>query len=188
MHDTDTLIRRHRLHVDAYHQMGAAGIFSPDDRVELLNGEVIDLAPIGPDHAAAVDALNEALVTACGAAASVSTQSSVRLDQFSEPEPDFSVSRRRADRYRTARPTPADILLLVEVSDSSLRYDRVVKLAAYARAGVPEYWIVDLRRRVVDVHRDPSGDFYATVTTHGPTDTITLAMAAISVSLDGVFG
>jgi Uma2 family endonuclease len=144
---------------------------------------------IGQDNIATVNGLAHALVMACGDQAIVSVQNPARLDRFSEPQPDVTLFRPRADNYRTReRPGPADVLLLVEVADSSLRYDRAVKLPLYARAGIGEVWIVDLRRRVVDVHRTPAGDGYATVATHGPEDTVTLALAPeIAVALRRVF-
>jgi Uma2 family endonuclease len=189
MDDADLVLTRHRLNVDDYYRMAEAGILGEDDRVELIDGELIDMAPIGQDHAATVNGLAHALFLACGDRAIVSVQNPARLDRFSEPQPDVTLFRPRADNYRTgARPGPADVLLLVEVADSSLRYDRAVKLPLYARAGIGEVWIVDLRRRVVDVHRTPAGNEYTTVETHGPDDTLTLALAPeIAVALHRVF-
>lgn len=190
MDDTDLVLTRHRLDVDAYYRMAEVGILGEDDRVELIDGELIDMAPIGQDHAATVNKLTRALVMAFGEQAIVSVQNPVRLNRFNEPQPDFAVFRPRADFYATGeRPGPSDTLLVIEVADSSLRYDRAVKLPLYARAGIAEVWIVDLRRRVVDVHRAPAGDGYATVETHGPDDTVTLALAPdIAVVLHRVFG
>ncbi len=189
MDDADLLLTRHRLNVDDYHRMAEAGILGEDDRVELIDGDLIDMAPIGQDHAATVNGLTRVLVMACGDRAIVSIQNPARLDRFNEPQPDVTLFRPRADNYRTgAPPGPADVLLLVEVSDSTLRYDRAVKLPLYARAGIGEVWIVDLRRRVVDVHRTPAGNEYTTVETHGPDATVTLALAPeIRVELGGVF-
>ncbi len=190
MDDTDIVPARHRLNVDEYHRMGEAGILHEDDRVELIDGELIDMAPIGQDHAATVNRLTRALVMAFGEQAIVSVQNPVRLNRFNEPRPDFAVFRPRADFYATGeRPGPADTLLVIEVADSSLRYDRGVKLPLYARSGIPEVWIVDLRRRMVDVHRAPGEDGYATVETHGPDDTMTLVLAPeIAVGLRQILG
>lgn len=188
MNDVATLPARHKLSVDAYERMIQVGIFGKEDRVELIEGELIDMAPIGQGHAAIVDGLNEALVLACVGRAIVSPQNPVRLDGLSQPQPDFAVLRRRADFYATQRPGPADILLLVEVADTSARFDRTVKLSLYARIGIAEYWIVDLKRRVVDVHREPAGDAYAVTATHRPGDQVALALAPdIIVKLDLVF-
>ena len=180
---------RHRLTVDDYYRMAEAGILGEADRVELIDGEIIDMAPIGQDHAATVNGLNRTLIMVCGDHGIVSVQNPLRLDRFNEPEPDFVVFRPRADFYRTgARPGPADALLVVEVADSSLRHDRLVKLPMYARAGVAEVWIVDLRRRTVDVHRNPGPDGYAALETLGAGDSVTLVLApAIAVALRRVF-
>ena len=189
MDDTGLAPARHRLDVDDYHRMGEAGILHEDDRVELIDGELIDMAPIGQDHAATVNGLNRILVMAFGERAIVSVQNPVRLNRFSEPQPDFAVFRPRADDYRTGEPPgPSDTLLVVEVADSSLRYDRTVKLPLYARAGIPEVWIIDLKRRVLEAHRQPGPDGYAAMQTHGPGDTVTPALAPeIAVALRRVF-
>ena len=139
MDDADLVPTRHRLTVDDYYRMAEAGILGEDDRVELIDGELIDMASVGPDHIATVNGLTSVLVMACRDRAIVSVQNLARLDRFSEPQPDVTLFRPRADNYRTgARPGPADVLLLVEVADSSLRYDRAVKLPLYARAGIGE--------------------------------------------------
>ena len=189
MDDTDLVLTRHRLNVDDYHRMAETGILGEDDRVELIDGELIDMAPIGQDHAGTVDVLTRALVMACGERAIVRVRNPLRLDRLNEPQPDVAILRPREDFYRRGEPPgPADVLLVVEVADSSLRYDRRVKLPLYARAGIGEVWIVDLRRRVVDVHRTPAGDGYATIETHGPEDIVTLALApGIAVGLRRVF-
>ena len=164
--DNVALITRHKLNVDQYYRMAEAGILGREHRVELIDGEIIDMAPIGQDHAGTVGGLNEALVLAFAGRAIVFVQNPVHLDDLNEPQPDFAVLRRRADFYRTGdRPGPADILLLIEVANSSLRFDREVKLLMYARAGVPEVWIVDLQQRVVDVHRAPRDGAYVEMTT-----------------------
>lgn len=189
MSAADDVLIRHKLDVDDYHRMGAAGILHEDDRIELIEGELIEMAPIGQDHAATVNELTEGLVLASVGRAIVSVQNPVRLDQFSEPQPDFAILRDKPHRYRGVPPMPADVLALIEVADSSLRYDRTVKLALYARAGIPEVWIVDLKRRVVDVHRMPGADGYADMTTYQPGDTIAPALdPEIRVALAGVFG
>ncbi len=185
MDGADLLPARHKLTVGDYHRMGEAGILAEGDHVELIDGEIIDMAPIGQDHAATVNKLNRALVMAFGDRAIVSVQNPVCLNQFNEPQPDFAVFRPRADFYATGeRPGPADTLVVIEVADSSLRYDRTVKLPLYARSDIPEVWIVDLRRRMVDVHRSPSGDGYMIQTSHGPDETIALSQAPeIAVAL-----
>ncbi len=190
MDDLAAAPARHRLNVDEYHRMAEAGIFGEGDRIELLDGDLIDMAPIGQGHAASVCELNEALFLACAGRAIISPQNPIRLDRSSEPQPDLAVLRRRADFYATGeRPGPADVLLLVEVADSSLRFDQNVKLPLYSRAGIAELWIVDLQRRVLYAYRNPDGDAYGEMTTHRPGDHIGLALAPeIIVKLDLVFG
>ena len=186
--DDAVVLTRHKLDVDGYYRMADAGILDPNARVELIDGEIIDMAPIGEDHAATVSGLTLALVRACGDLATVSPQNPVRLDRLNEPQPDFAMLRLRADRYRTEHPGPADVLLLVEVADSSLRFDRTIKLPLYAKAGIPELWIVDLEHRVLDAYRRPLGDEYSERTTHREGEILALSMApAIRVTLDRVF-
>ncbi len=180
---------RRKLDVFEYHRMGEAGILGPDERVELIEGELFDMAPIGQGHAAVVDGLTEVLLAACDRRASVRTRGPIRLDDHSEPQPDLAVLRRRADFYAGRMPGPADVLLLLEVADSSLRFDRTVKLPLYARAGIPEVWIVDVNRRLVEVHRAPAGSAYAGTATYQADGEIALAAAPeIVVRLDLVFG
>lgn len=190
MDDIGVLLRRHKLRVDAYDRMAGAGILGEHDRVELIDGEIIDMAPIGSDHAGTVNRLNEALVLAFAGRAIVSPQNPVRIDDFNEPQPDFAVLRRRADFYAAGeRPGPDDVLLLIEVADSSLRFDRTVKVPLYARAGIPEVWIVDLNRRVVEVHREPGDGRYAMVTMVQAGEGLNPALAPeVRVTLEQVFG
>ncbi len=170
MDDDAVMLTRHKLDVDAYSKLGEAGVLGQDDRVELLNGELIDMPPIGDDHMDAVNGLLETLVLPFSGRGIVSVQNPVKLDQYNVPQPDLAVFRYRADRYRTGgRPTPADVVVLIEVSDSSIRYDRTVKLPLYAAAGIAEYWIVDLGRRTLDVHREPVADGYSSVRSYGHT-------------------
>ncbi len=189
MDDAGVVPTRHKLDVDDYHRMADAGIFGEDDRIELIDGGLIDMAPIGQGHAAIVSGLNEALVLACAGRAIVWPQNPIRLDRSNEPQPDLAVLRRRANFYAAGeRPGPADVLLLIEVADNSLGFDRTVKLPLYARAGIAELWIVDVKRRVLDAYRGPRGDGYHEMTTHQPGDQLALALAPeITVRLDLMF-
>ena len=180
---------RHKLDVDQYYRIADAGVFGEEDRIELIDGDLIDMAPISQAHAAIVSALAEALFVACAGRAIVWPQNPIRLDRLSEPQPDLAVLRRLADFYSGERPGPADVLLLVEVADSSLRFDRTVKLPPYARAGIAELWIVDLRQRVLSAYRKPAGDGYAETTTHTSGDQLALVLAPeIVVRLDLILG
>ena len=156
-------VNRRRFTVDDYHRMGETGILSPTDRVELIDGEIVTKMTIGPRHAASVDRATRALVTRVDTSAIVRVQGSVRLDLFNEPEPDIVLLRPRADFYASAHPGPADVLLIVEIAESSIDYDRDIKTRVYAKAGVPEYWLVDLNDDVVHVHADPSNGIYRTL-------------------------
>jgi len=189
MDDVRELPARHRLDVDDYHRMGEAGIFGDNKRIELIDGELIDMAPIGQSHAAIVNRLNRTLVLTSGELAIVWPQNGIRLNQYSEPQPDLAILRYRADFYGAGEPPcPADVLLLIEVSDSSLAYDRGIKLPLYARAGIGEVWIVDVQGRVLDVHRKPVDDGYAETTTHRAGDVLALALVPeIVVRLDLLF-
>ena len=151
-----------RFTVDEYYKMAEAGILGEDDRVELIEGEIVEMAPIGPLHADAVEDLAELFVLRFADRAKVRSQNPVRLSQILEPEPDLVLLRPRDDFYASDDATFEDVLLIVEVADSSIQYDRQVKAPLYARSGVPEYWIVDLTRDHVAVHRDPTDAGYAT--------------------------
>ncbi len=163
MHQPDLLLPQHRLSVDDYHKMGEAGIFGPHERVELLEGRLIDMAPIGSDHAGTVIQLTDILNRTFSRLALVSPQNPIRLGRHSEPQPDFALLRRRADFYRTSHPEPQDVLLIIEVSDTSIRYDREIKLPLYSRHGIPEVWLLDLRNRQLEVYRQAGADGYAEV-------------------------
>lgn len=158
--DDAPVLRRRKLDVNEYHRMGEVGILGEDDRVELIDGELVEMAPIGSGHAGAVGSLNRVFVLAVGRHAVVWPQNPLRLDHLTEPQPDLLLLRRRADNYWSATPTQDDVLLLVEVADSSGPYDRSVKLPLYARHGVPEVWILDVEARTLEIHRKPSADGY----------------------------
>ncbi len=155
---------RHRLDVEAYYKMAEAGILKRPQHVELIDGEIIDMPAIGSPHAGIVKRLIRLFVPAAGeGTVAFSVQDPLRLDEFNEPEPDVVLLRPRADDYRTSHPTASDVLLLVEVSDTSLTYDRSVKLPLYAKFGIPEVWIVDIAGAAIDVHREPKDGEYATL-------------------------
>ncbi len=153
---------KRRFTVEEYHRMGEAGIFPEDDRVELIEGEIVQMSLIGRPHAFTVMMLNNLLVKAVGGRALVSPGNPVRLTRWTEPQPDLMLLRPDAD-YREEFVSPGHVLLLIEVADTSLAYDRGVKLRLYAQAGIPEVWIVDVEHERVEVHRDPAGERYRTV-------------------------
>ena len=158
-------LTRRRFTVDEYYGMARAGILGEDDRVELIDGEIVETAPIGPEHAGSVIGLNDLFMRQFGDRAQVSVQNPIRLDEHNEPEPDFALVRRRADSYRLAHPTPADILLVIEVADTTLATDRGIKMPLYARYAISEAWVIDLQHELVLVHREPAADGYRLVST-----------------------
>ncbi|CRI66605.1 conserved hypothetical protein [Thiocapsa sp. KS1] len=158
-----SLARVFRVSVTDYHRMGETGILGPDLRTELIDGEIVEMPPIGHPHAGTVNLLANRLKEAVGPHAVVAVQNPVWLNDHSEPLPDIALLRPRPDYYRSAHPGPADVLLLAEVADSSLAYDREIKLPRYARAGIPEVWLVDLAGCRLAIHRQPTEDGYAEV-------------------------
>jgi Uma2 family endonuclease len=153
-------LARYRFTVDDYYRLAQAGILGEDDRVELIEGEIVMMTPIGSPHAACVTGMTRLLVSRLGDSALVRVQLPVRLDDHSEPEPDICLARLRADLYAGSHPGPADVLLLIEISDSSLAYDRGVKVPLYARSGIEAVWIVDVGQRVVHAYSGPSAEGY----------------------------
>jgi Uma2 family endonuclease len=152
--------RRHRMTVEEYHRMAEVGLLASDERVELIEGEIIDMSPIGRRHAAAVSQLLELLSSAVGKRATIYCQSSIVLGDLSEPQPDFALLVRRDDFYRYRTPTAADTLLVIEVSETSLRYDCETKMPLYARHGIPELWVLDIAGKQLRVFRRPTGSVY----------------------------
>ncbi len=148
------IVRRRRFTVHEYHRMGEAGIFAEDERVELIEGEVVEMNPIGSRHAACVRELTWLLSRQLGEELRLDVQNPVRLGEYGEPQPDLAVVRARD--YAGSLPGPEDVLLLIEVSDTTLARDRNVKLPLYARAGIPEAWIVDLSGEAIERHTRPS--------------------------------
>ena len=148
--------RRVRLTVRDFYKMGEAGLLDDEHRYELLDGDLIMMPPIGIPHAGGHDWLNQQLVKRLGDRYWLRAQNPVRLDDYSEPLPDFAVLKLRADGYRKAHPKPGDTLLVIELAASSLGYDLGRKQRAYAKAGIPEYWVIDLAGRQVHVFRKPT--------------------------------
>jgi len=146
-----------------YHRMIETGILTEDDQVELINGEIIEMAPIGPRHAACVKRLAELLGIKVRKLAMVGVQDPIELSEHSEPQPDISLLKRRADFYAQGHPTPADVLIAIEVADTTLENDRGVKLPSYARAGIPEAWLVDLVNDRLEIHSSPTSGIYQEV-------------------------
>lgn len=156
-------VTRRRFTADEYQAMGRAGILGEADRVELIDGEILAMTPIGPSHNGILNRLNRLFGQHVGASAMVQVGGAIRLDSYSEPQPDLALLTPRDDCYEQALPGPADVLLAIEVAQSSLGFDRTVKAALYARGGIQEYWVVDVAGRTVIRHADPAGGRYQTV-------------------------
>jgi Uma2 family endonuclease len=153
-------ISRRRFTIEDYHRMAEAGIFTEDDRLELIDGEIFEMSPIGKYHAACVKRLNALLTETLGRRVIVSAQDPIQLSDDSEPVPDLALLTFRPDYYAASLPRPSDTLLIIEVADTSLIFDREVKLPRYARASIPEVWIVNLRDGIIEVYSAPSTDGY----------------------------
>jgi Uma2 family endonuclease len=154
-------LRTRKFDVDEYHRLGEAGILNEDDRVELIEGELVEMAPIGGEHATIVSRLNMIFARQCDSSQWIHVQNPLRLDRTSEPQPDIVLAK-LIPGFRDV-PNFKDALLVIEVSDTTYSYDRKIKAPLYARAGVPELWIVDCQNKCVEVHTDTKGDVYESV-------------------------
>jgi Uma2 family endonuclease len=180
--------QRRKLSADQFERMGQTGILGPEARVELIEGEMIEMPPIGSRHAAAVDFLSMHFARAVGEAALVRTQNPLRLSDDSEPQADLMLLRPRADRYRTGHPRPEDVLLLIEVADATPVFDRETKLPLYAKHGVPEVWILDLDARQLEVYREPSAGGYRRKLERRETESIApAALPTVALQVGAVF-
>lgn len=177
-------LTRRRFTVDEYRLMGKAGVLTEDDRVELVDGEIVQMTPIGSRHASCVDRLNQLLVEGLARRAIVRVQSPVRLSEHSEPRPDVALLRPPRS-YAASHPGPSDIWLIVEVADTSLDTDRQVKVPLYARVGIPEVWVIDLTADTVEVSSRPTPQGYQTVERVGRGSTLACqAFPAVSLHVD----
>ena len=162
-------IPRRTLTVDEYHKMGDAGVLRPEDRVELIEGEMIEMAPIGARHFAMVNKLCALLVTAVGKNGIVSIQNPIVLPPRNEPQPDLAILKPRRDYYESQLPNAQDVLLLIEVADTTLEYDRDAKIPTYAQHAIPEVWLVNVQLNTLSIFLDPSPKGYRRLLTprHG---------------------
>jgi len=182
-----TGLRRHKLSLDDYHRLGEAGVLGEDSRVELFKGELIDLAPIGSMHAGIVAQLNRVLSRGV-AEGIVQVQNPVSIGDESELQPDLCVLRQRKDFYKHALPTGQDVLLLIEVSDTTLAYDRDHKVPLYAQGGVPEVWLVNIPETVVEVFASPTPQGYSQISVKGPGDVLSSdRLPGISIEVSTLF-
>lgn len=169
-------VRHRRFTVDQMYAMLAAGVLTEDDRVELIEGELLDMNPIGSRHSACVNRLIRIFDRHLQDRIVISIQNPVRLDIANEPQPDVSVLRPREDFYAAKHPGPDDVFLIIEVSDTTLKFDRQVKSRLYARFGIPEYWVADVEARTLEVYRKPAAEGYGqTVKLEKPDDEVSPA-------------
>ena len=184
----DVEVVRRRFTADQYLQMIDTGILGKGDRVELIEGEILEMGPTGPSHGAGLANLNRLLVLGVGSRAIVMPGATVRLSILSAPEPDLMLLRPRQGSYRDRYTEPGDVLLIVEVSDTSLRRDRELKAPLYARAGIPEVWIADVQGERVEVYRSPGPRGYASAQSLGRGETVApVAFPDLIISVDEIF-
>jgi len=182
-------LERWHFNVDQYYRLAEVGVLQPDDRVELIEGEIIRMPPIGSAHAGHVNRLEQLLKKCLGEKAIVAVQNPVRLYDFSEPVPDIAVLKPRDDFYTTGHPTAQDVLVIVEVSDATILTDRNVKVPLYARADVPEVWLVNLPNRIIEVYGRPAAGAYTDSTTFGLGEQLhSLTVPNLSLPVEEIIG
>ncbi|MEL6461780.1 MAG: Uma2 family endonuclease [Cyanobacteria bacterium J06621_15] len=185
---TVQLLRR-KFTVEQFHKMAESGILNEDDRVELIRGEIIEMAAIGTKHASCVRRLDKVLHRKLGDKVIISVQNPVGLDDTSEPQPDVVLLKPREDFYSSAHPQPKDIFLVIEVADSTIKYDREVKIPLYAEESVLEVWLVDINEECLEVYREPVNSKYQTVEKFSRGESLIIqAFSDVSISLDEILG
>ena len=165
---------RLRFTTEQYHLMHEVGVFQEGDRLELINGEITNMSPIGRKHAVCVTRLQELFISRLLGKVQVWSQNPILLANESEPQPDLAILKRREDFYADGLPTPADILLIIEVADSSLDYDRNVKAPLYAAAGIPEMWLFDVNQKLIESYSQPSRSGYKQIHRYDQGDTLSI--------------
>lgn len=182
-------VTRRRFTVVEYHQMIANGILTRDDRVELLNGEIVEMSPISPTHASAVKLITRFFHRRVDDSVVISVQDPIQLDDYSEPQPDIALLKARSDFYKLSHPKVDEILLVIEVAESSVVRDRVVKMPAYARALIAELWLVDLQQDLIEVYHSPANGAYQVVRQARRGETLTpQLLPTLSVQAEEMLG
>ena len=186
---TQVEMKRRRFTVADFLRLAEVGFLADDERVELIRGEIIEMSPISEGHASTVMRLVSLLSRMFGQRALLSVQNPVQLDDATLPQPDVALLRPRDDFYGQRHPGPEDTLLLIEVSDTTLTYDRRVKTALYSAAGVMEYWIINLQKRQIEVYREPQSEGYRTMTRYAPGETLSpLAFPEVQLDITEILG
>ena len=179
---------RRKFTVTDYHRMGDAGILHQHDRVELINGELYEMAPIGSRHAGVVAALTRVLTIGVADRGVLFVQNPIVIPDFSEPQPDLALLAPRLDGYRDALPLPSEVKLVIEVADATLRWDRDVKIGLFGRHGIAEAWLVEIPRRLVTVYRDPGLQGYRLSMEIAQGTVAPQALPELQVGIDAIFG
>ncbi|WYL97316.1 MAG: Uma2 family endonuclease [Gloeotrichia echinulata IR180] len=185
---TVQLLRR-KFTVEQYHKMVDSGILTADDRIELIGGEIIEMSPIGTKHAACVNRLVNLLAQLSRKRIILASQNPIALNENSEPQPDVALLKPRDDFYETAHPQPSDIFLLIEVADSTVKYDREVKIPLYAQANIIEVWLVDIYEQVIEVYQQPISAGYQHIQKFARGQTLSIqAFHDVNISVNEIFG
>jgi Uma2 family endonuclease len=185
---TVELLRR-KFTVEKYHKMVDSGILTENDRVELIRGEIIEMSAIGTRHAAGVRRLDNLLSTKLQGLVIIDTQNPIELDDISEPQPDVALLRPRADFYANSHPQPDDIFLLIEVADTTVKYDREVKIPLYAENNIFEVWLVDVNQQIIEVYREPTKEGYGDMQKFTLNQSLSIqAFSDVSISVNEIFG
>ena len=169
-------VRKHLTDIDEWRKLGEANIFPPDSRIELIEGEIFEMAPIGSNHAGHLKSINKFFTKLVPDNLFTSVQDPLQLGDLSEPEPDFMLLKPDVDGYKTRHPIADDVLLLIEIADSSLNFDQNQKLRLYAMHNIPEYWLLNLIDNCLEVYRKPKGEVFAEKTTLYVGDSVTLSI------------
>jgi Uma2 family endonuclease len=178
----------HKFTTQQYHLMHEAGVFPQGDRLELINGEIKEMSPIGRKHAVCVTRLNELFFSRLLGKVQIWSQNPILLDNGSEPQPDLAILKRREDFYTNALPTPSDILLIIEVADSTIVYDREVKMPLYAAVGIPEMWLFDVNKKTIEGYSQPSASGYKQMNRYEQNDTLSMiSFPDVSFSWEELF-
>lgn len=177
------------ISVELYHYMADQGMFAPDERVELIDGEIFTMSPVGSLHVRCVNYLNDFLVRKLGDGFLVSIQNPIVSANDTEPQPDLTILRRASDLYISTLPTGRDTMIVIEVADTSASFDRNRKFPKYAQAGIPEAWLIDLKRDAVEIHTEPGPNGYGVVRTLRRGDMLaSTTIPEIEVSIEDILG
>jgi len=179
-------VSKRLITAEEYHKMAEVGILQ-ERGLELINGEIIEMTPIGSRHLSCVNLLNEILLEQLGRKVIVSIQNPVRINQFNEPEPDITILKRTENRYADRLPTAEDVLLVIEVADTSIDYDRNIKLPIYAESGIPEYWIVNLDQQEIEAYYQPFENAYRHRVLLRPGDTLEAQGIDLEIPVETIF-